>query len=115
MKTSCSLCLVLTALSLYPFAPEASGQTKALDARVKPTHKLTAFQLNDEPVGAWDKRMLVYRLSDHLDLGVVRTGYLGRGVGLKYHLEGHISIWGAFLRSSVMEKRTPMFGISVSF
>ena len=119
MKRSCSLFVFLSVLL-------SSSAVRAVDIHslnfvstgftgISPPEKLTVFEMIGNSAGSWNRRFLTYKFSDRLDMGVVRTGCLGSGVGFEYHFTKHVILWGAVLRSHDTGKKIPMVGIRATF
>jgi len=60
-----------------------------------------------------NKLTLTYRLSDRVEMGLVREGSFGRGIGFEYRLiqTRHMTVWGGILHNPDSGGRIPMIGI----
>lgn len=63
--------------------------------------------------GKWHKAILLYKLSDNVNVGVMNESFLGSGPRVEYKVTKDFQVWGAVLRSQ--GKTTPMIAVNFTF
>ena len=118
MKFICSLpwvlvCIISSLRTAEAFGTNDSILMNARFERNKSQEKAISFEVKGSST-EW-KKFLSYRFSDRLDMGIVRTGYLGTGLGLEYHMRREIIVWCAVVHAHETRAKVPMIGISSEF
>jgi hypothetical protein len=105
-KLFCSLLCMFASLSAM--AAETDNKFQ-LEREKSPTLRATS-----ENIGVWDKATLTYRFSN-FGVKMMRDSFLGRGIGMEYHPEKNVTVWGASLRNRDTGEKVPTIGIKIIF
>lgn len=111
MKKLCSLLLMFVSLSSLADETNTWSGTFAVTER----GKLSAFSIDDQYVGRWNKVTHVYKLSDDVQISHRGEGFLGRGFGLDYKYENNVTLRGALIRNPETGHRIPALTLKFSF